>query len=206
MRRHLLLFAILTVAACRFSRPCAAGKFNRVLNVGDKAPRWTKLLGIDGKRHSLSDLKDGKPVVVVFIANRCPTTTLYEKRIKSFVKTYSRKGVRFVAINGNRGPTETFAKMMQRAKTSGFAFPYLRDPDQETARAYGATHTPHFFLLDGKRKIAYMGAFDDNLKPEKVEDHYLRDAVDALLAGKAPEVTESRQVGCEIEYDKKPTR
>lgn len=202
MPRFTIGMVFFTLAACRLSTPCAAGKFNRMLDVGDKAPAWTKLLGTDGKRHSLTDLKGGKPVVVVFIANRCPATTTYAKRINAFVKTYAPKGVRFVAINGNRGPAETFAKMMQRAKTSGFRFPYLRDPEQETAKAYGATHTPHFFLLDGKRRIAYMGAFDDNLKPQQVEDHYLRDAVEALLAGKRPEITESRQVGCEIEYTK----
>ena len=202
MRRFPIPLTVLALAPWFAGAPCAAGKFNRVLDVGDKAPAWTKLLGIDGKRHSLADLKDGKPVVVVFLANRCPATDIYRKRINAFVKAYGEKGVRFVAINGNRGPSETFAKMMQRAKTSRFAFPYLRDPEQEVARAYGATHTPHFFLLDGKRRIAYMGAFDDNVKPGKVEDHYLRDAVEALLAGKQPEITESRQVGCEIEYRK----
>lgn len=183
-----------------FPAVAAAGKFNRVLDVGDKAPAWKGLAGVDDKRHSLSDLKKAKLVVVAFIANRCPMAKMYEPRFKAFAKQYRSKGVQFVAISVSRSPADSLEKMRVQAKTSGYAFPYLHDPSQNIGRKYGATNTPHFFVLDEKRRIAYMGAFDDNRDPAKVEQHYLQDAVDALLAGKQPEITETRQFGCEIEY------
>lgn len=196
---RLLSISVVIAAAA----PAHAGKFNRVLSVGDKAPGWKQLLGIDGKRHSLSDLKDARLVVLMFISNRCPTTKNYEARIRAFLKKYKPRGVRLVAVNPQQGPSETFLKMMQRAKTAGFDFPYLRDAGQQTAKAWGATHTPHFFLLDGKRRIAYMGAFDDNADAAKVTEHSLADAVEALLSGKRPEVGETLQFGCPIEYKTK---
>jgi hypothetical protein len=83
-----------------------------------------------------------------------------------------------------------------------FPFPYLHDADQSVGRGFGATSTPQLFVLDGERKIAYMGAFDDNMIESEVKHHYLIDAVDALLAGKKPEVTETRARGCSIEYER----
>lgn len=180
-----------------------AGKFNRVLNVGDKAPAWKSLAGVDGGKHSLADLKKAKLVVVAFIANRCPMAKMYEPRMLAFAKKYRSKGVKFVAISVSLSPADNLAKMKRRAKASRYTFPYLIDPTQKVGRAYGATNTPHFFVLDAKRRIAYMGAFDDHRDPSKVEERYLTDAVNALLAGKTPEVTESRQFGCEIEYKQK---
>lgn len=178
----------------------SGGKFNRVLSTGDRAPEWNSLAGVDGKRHSLADLKKSKLVVVAFIANRCPMAKQYEPRMLAFEGKYRKRGVRFVAISVSRSPVDSLEKMKVRAKKSGFAFPYLIDSSQRIGRAYGATHTPHFFVLDRKRRIAYMGAFDDHRDPAKVEEHYLKDAVDALLAGKRPDIAESRQFGCEIEY------
>ncbi len=198
--RTAIVIGIVIFAMTEFAH---AGKFNRVLNVGDKAPAWEPLLSVDGKRRSLADFKKAKFVVVVFIGNICPVTKEYDARLKSFVKTYQSKGVQLIAINSVRGPAESFGKMIARTKTGGYTFPYLRDAEQSAGKAYGATHTPHFFLLDATRRIAYMGAFDDNRDPKKIEEHYLTDAVEALLAGKKPEVTESRQVGCEIQYDAK---
>jgi peroxiredoxin len=180
-----------------------AGKFNRVLNVGDKAPAFASLKNVDGKRHGLADFKRAKLLVVAFICNHCPTAKLYEPRMIAFQKKYAAKGVQFVAISSSRFPADGFKQMQARAKKSGYRFPYLHDPTQTTGRAYGATNTPHFFVLDGKRRIAYMGAFDDNQVLAKVEVHYVTDAVDALLKGKTPEVAETRQFGCEIEYETK---
>lgn len=195
----LMLLLVFHVTA----RPSEAGKFNRTLSVGDAAPAWEPLLGVDGKRRSLADFRQAKLVVVVFLGNRCPVTKAYDDRLNAFAKKYRTRGVQVVAFNPVRGPAESFAKMIDRSKTGGYAFPFLHDAEQTAAQAYGATHTPHFFVLDGKRCIAYMGAFDDHLDPQKVEEHYLIDAVEALLAGKTPEITESRQVGCEIKYDAK---
>jgi peroxiredoxin len=195
--------AVLVVAAgvlCGIEPGFAKSKFNRVVSVGDAAPVWRELAGVDGKGHSLGEYKSAKAVVVVFIANRCPTYKLYESRLIEFAKTYGERGVQVVAISVSVDEADGLEKMKERAQAKGYDFPYLHDPSQETGRKYGATVTPHFFLLDGDRKIAYMGAFDDNLDERKVEKMYLVDAVERLLQGKPPLVKESLQQGCEIEY------
>lgn len=183
--------------------PALAGKskFNNVLAVGDPAPEWKDLPGIDEKRHSLGDYKHAQALVVVFTCNRCPVAKSYEQRLLAFAKKYAERKVQIIAINANRGDGERLDRMKSRAAAAGSAWPYLRDESQKTARAYGATATPHFFLLDSNRKIAYMGAFDDNLAIGEVEKNFLADAVDAVLAGKTPPVKESLQRGCAIDYE-----
>lgn len=203
MRRALTGGVVAGLIACGPIAPLwGAAKFNRKVDVGDPAPVWKSLAGVDGKRHSLADEARARLVVVVFICNHCPTARQYDERLKNFVKSYTGKGVRLVAISSSRFPADRFEKMKQHAKKRGFNFPYLHDPTQAVGRQYGVTHTPQVFVLDKQRRIAYMGAIDDNAEPGKVEEHYLTDAVDALLAGKEPEVTESRQFGCELEYKK----
>ena len=177
-----------------------AAKFNKVLDIGKPAPAWKELLGVDDKRHSLDDLKAAKLVVVVFACNHCPVVKAYERRLIRFVDDYRDKGIEFVAISVSRQPSDQLPQMKTRASDSGFNFPYLIDPTQKIARAYGATCTPHVFVLDQQRRVAYMGKIDDHLDESKAGERFLRDAVDALLAGKQPEVTETRQVGCDIEF------
>lgn len=183
------------------SSSLSAAKFNKVLDIGKPAPAWSELLGVDDKRHGLADLKDAKLVVVVFACNHCPVVKTYERRLIRFVDDYRDKGVEFVAISVSRQASDQLPQMKNRASDSGFNFPYLIDPSQKIARSYGATHTPHVFVLDQQRRIAYMGKIDDHLDESKVTERFLRDAVDALLAGKQPEVAETRQVGCDIEYE-----
>ena len=178
-----------------------AGKFNRKLDIGDSAPRFQGLAGVDGKQHGLDDYKDAKLLVLCFTCNHCPVASAYEERFIEFAKRYREAGVAFVAVSVSVFPPDRLEKMKERAAKSGFNFDYLADETQETGRAYGATVTPHLFVLDKQRKVAYMGAFDDSMHATKVKYHYVRDAVDALLAGKTPEVTESLQRGCEIEYE-----
>jgi hypothetical protein len=91
--------------------------------------------------------------------------------------------------------------MKERAEEKGFKFAYLYDPSQQIGRAYGATVTPHAFLLDGDRNVAYIGAIDDNMKPDQASKHHLRDAIDATLAGSKPEVDTTKPVGCGIKYE-----
>lgn len=182
--------------------PSLAAKFNRQVDVGDAAPVWKTLKGVDGKLHSLNDYRRPKLLVVVFICNHCPTAKQYDSRLIQFVKQYRSKGVQLVAISSSKFPADRFEKMKEHAKTRGFNFPYLHDPTQTVGKSYGVTHTPQVFLLDTQRKIAYMGAIDDNADPRKVEERYLLDAVNALLAGKEPDITETRQFGCELEYKK----
>jgi peroxiredoxin len=178
-----------------------AGKHNKVVNIGDKAPAYQGLAGIDDKTHSLSDLKDAKAVLVVFTCNHCPIAQAYESRLVKFTKDYADKGVAVVAINVNTIPDDRLDKMKERAKEKGFNFAYLYDPSQKIGTKFGATVTPHFFLLDGQRQIVYMGAFDNNQNEAKANEQYVRDAVDAVLAGRKPEVAETRQFGCTIKYD-----
>jgi peroxiredoxin len=180
----------------------AAAKFNKVLDIGKPAPVWSELLGVDDKRHGLADLKDAKLVVVVFACNHCPVVKTYERRLIRFVDNYRDKGVEFVAISVSKQSSDQLPQMKTRASESGFNFSYLVDPSQKIAKAYGATCTPHVFVLDQQRRIAYMGKIDDHLDESKVTERFLRDAVDALLAGKQPEVTETRQTGCDIEFER----
>lgn len=201
-RRRLLFAAALVVglSALLPVAPLSAAKFNKVLDIGKPGPAWKELLGVDGKRHSLDDLKDAKLVVVVFACNHCPVVKAYERRLIRFVDDYRDKGIEFVAISVSRQPSDQLPQMKTRASDSGFNFAYLIDPSQKIARDYGATCTPHVFVLDQQRRVAYMGKIDDHLDESKVDERFLREAVDALLAGKKPEVAETRQVGCEIEF------
>jgi len=179
----------------------AKAKFNKVLSIGSPAPAWADLPGVDDKKHGLDDLKDANAVVVVFTCNHCPFAKLYEDRLLEFAKKYREQKVEVVAISVNKNPADGLEKMKERATAKEYPFPYLYDESQETGRAFGATVTPHFFLLDGQRKIAYMGAFDDNADIDKVQKRFLVNAVDAVLAGKEPPVKESLQRGCEIPYE-----
>lgn len=194
------IFLVAGLAALFSAASLSAAKFNKVLDIGKPAPAWKELLGVDDKRHSLDDLKDAKLVIVVFACNHCPVVKAYERRLIRFVDDYRDKGVEFVAISVSRQPSDQLPQMKMRASDSGFNFPYLIDPTQKIARAYGATCTPHVFVLDQQRRVAYMGKIDDHLDESKVGERFLRDAVDALLAGKQPEVAETRQVGCDIEF------
>ncbi len=192
---------IATLVVCSASPVLqAATKFNKVLDIGKAAPVWTDLLGVDDQRHSLSELNEAKLVVVVFACNHCPVVKAYERRLIRFVDDYRDKGVELVAISASKQASDGIEKMKQRASDSGFNFAYLIDPTQKIARAYGATVTPHLFVLDQKRRIAYMGKIDDQMEESKVSESFLRLAVDALLAGREPEVAETRQIGCEIDY------
>lgn len=182
----------------------AEDKFNKVLEVGAQAPEYNNLPGADDKEHSLKDLEEKKAVVIVHTCNHCPVAVMYEDRLIALQKDYEEKGVQVVAINVQDNEADNLPAMKQRAEQKGFNFPYLFDVSQETGKAYGATATPQVFLLDGERKIAYMGAIDDNPGDEKaVKKQYLRDAIDAVLAGSKPEVASTKPAGCGIRYEKK---
>lgn len=199
--RSLKMVAVGLAVVAVLSLCCQAAETK--LKIGDKAPDFKDLPGVDGKKHSLSDYADAKIVVVVFTCNHCPVARAYEDRIIQFQKDYKDKGVQVVGINVNNIPPDRLDKMIERAKQKGFNFPYLYDETQESARQYGATCTPHFFVLDPERKVAYIGAMDDNNNPKKVKENWLRDAVDALLAGKTPPKQVTTPRGCSIKWDKK---
>jgi peroxiredoxin len=204
---HVRLTAALTAAlmfnvGASMIAQAKEGKFNPTISVGEKAPDFSGLPGTDDKKHGLDQLKRAKAVVVVFTCNHCPVAQAYEDRLVALQKEFRKQGVRFVAICANPDEADQLEKMKERAESKKFNFPYVRDDDQKIGRAYGAAVTPHVFLLDKDRKIAYMGSVDDNQDAEKVSKHYLKDAIDAVLAGKSPETTETRQFGCGIKYEK----
>ena len=201
--RLTLVMSLSLIVALTLSADVLGGKFNKQANVGDKAPKFSGLIGIDDKSHSMDDYEEAKVLVVAFTCNHCPVAVAYEDRFIELTKQYKGKGVTFVAINVNNLEADKLPAMKVRAEKKGFNFPYLYDPTQKIAREYGATCTPHLFVLCQDRKIAYMGAFDDSNNPKRVKNQYLGDAVDALLAGKTLEVTETRQRGCSIKYEKK---
>ncbi len=169
------------------------------LEIGAPTPDWKKLRGTDGKEHSLSDLKEAAAIVVVFTCNDCPFAQGYEERLAKLMTAYKERGLAVIAINPNK--TEDLEAMRTRAKESKFPYPYVQDATQEVAKKFGALRTPEVFLLDKQRKIAYTGAIDDATLPggePKVK--FLQDAVDAVLAGKAPPRTVTRAVGCTIQW------
>jgi thiol-disulfide isomerase/thioredoxin len=171
------------------------------LGVGDAAPAWKDLVGVDDQKHSLGEHADAKAVVVVFTCNHCPVAKAYEDRIVEIATDYADKDVDVVAINVSNLDADKLPAMKERAEEKGFKFNYLYDPSQEIARAYAATVTPHVFLLDGERNIAYIGAIDDNMKADKATKPYLRDAIDAVLAGSKPQTDSTKPVGCGIKYE-----
>jgi peroxiredoxin len=180
-----------------------AGEFNSTLTIGDPAPAWKNLPGVDDKPHSLADLKDAKLVLVVFTCNSCDVATSYEDRIIAFAKKH-KEDVAVVAVNVSTKPADALPLMQERAKEKKFPYPYLYDKSQEIGRAYGANFTPEFFLLDADRKVAYMGALDDNGDADKVKQNYVEQAVEAALKGGKPATTETAPRGCRIRYPRTP--
>ncbi|MBN2021316.1 MAG: thioredoxin family protein [Pirellulales bacterium] len=170
--------------------------------IGKPIPAWADLPGADGKTHGLDDYKDAKILVVAFMCNHCPISRMYEGRVKAIQKEYGKKGVQVVAINVNNFPEDRLDKMIERAKAEKFNFPYLYDSSQKVARDYGATCTPHVFVLDRERRLAYEGAVDDANKLDQAKKHHLREAIDAVLDGKTPETTKTDARGCSIKWDK----
>src|SRR5580658_9260735 len=197
-------FLISLAVAAAFYSSTQAGKYNEVLNVGDDAPAWVDLPGVDGKKHSLEDLKDKQVVVVVFTCNSCPIASDYEDRIIAFAKDAAgaEKPTAIVAINVNTVEEDRLPKMKERAESKNFPYPYLYDETQKIAKAYGAIYTPEFFVLDKERKIAYMGAFDDNIESSKVKRQYLKPAVEAILKGEKPDPAKTNAAGCLIRYER----
>jgi peroxiredoxin len=174
-----------------------------VLDLGTLAPAFN-LPGTDGKTHSLASFKDAKALCVIFSCNHCPYVQAYEGRFIELQKQFGPKGGQLVAINSNDAsshPEDSFEAMITRAKELGFNFPYLRDEDQSVAHAYGAIRTPHVFLFDGERKLAYAGRIDDCWDDAaKVKNHELADAFEDILAGRAVKVPETYAVGCTIKW------
>jgi peroxiredoxin len=172
------------------------------LALGDPAPPFA-LPAVGGEQVALEGLADRAAVAVVFSCNHCPYVRAWEDRLNDIARDYAPRGVAVVAINSNDAasyPADSFDAMAERAREKGFAFPYAQDASQEVARAYGASRTPEVFLLDGAGRLAYHGAIDDSTEPESVRVPYLRQALDAVLAGQAPPAAETGVVGCTVKW------
>lgn len=164
-----------------------------------------KLENIDGTFVSLSDFEEAKGFIVVFTCNTCPYAVAYEDRIEALNKMYASKGYPVVAIMPNNieiKPGDSLDAMKQRAKEKGFSFPYLIDREQTIFPQYGATKTPHVYVLEKTNAVnvvRYIGAIDDNYKDaDAVDKKYVEDAVNALLANKPVPITKTRAIGCSI--------
>lgn len=173
--------------------------------IGDRATDF-KLKSVDGKMYGMSDYKDAKGFIVVFTCNHCPFAVKYEDRINALAKKYKSKGYILLAINPNdpaAEPADSYELMKVRAKEKGFAFPYLFDEGQKIYPQYGATKTPHVFLLDKNRIVKYIGAIDDNVdSANNVKEKYLENAIAALESGKTPSPETTKAIGCSIKAKK----
>jgi peroxiredoxin len=196
----LLAAASLTVAFTTKAKPEAITGYA----VGDKAADF-KLKNVDGKMVSMADYKDAKGFIVIFTCNHCPFSIAYEDRINALDKKYKTKGYPVIAINPNDPAVsegDGYEDMKVRAKEKSFTFPYLFDESQTVYPVYGATRTPHVFVLKKSGKdyiVSYIGAIDDNKDDETaVTKKYVESAVDALLDNKTPDPSFTKAIGCTI--------
>ncbi|WP_114578863.1 thioredoxin family protein [Saliphagus sp. LR7] len=185
------------------------------LAAGEPAPDF-ELPGVTGEGYATLDFEtyaleefDAPALVVVFTCNHCPTAKAYQDRLKAIQADYGDADL--VAINSNNAieehaggnefyPTDSFEHMNARAASEEFDFPYLRDESQEVAKAYGAQCTPHAFVFDGDRELVYQGAIDDDREGEDVTEQYVRDAIDAILAGEEYPTETVSPMGCSTKW------
>jgi peroxiredoxin len=171
-------------------------------DIGELAPEF-ELPATDGSTWSVPDGQDTFATVLVFTCNHCPYALAWHDRILDVAREYADRGVRFLAINPNdaeRYPRDSFQAMKERVQAEGWPVPYLRDETQEVARAYGAKTTPDVFVLDSGRRLRYRGAPDSDYDDPGQRAAWLRDALDAVLAGEEPPRAQTRPVGCSIKW------
>ena len=212
----LLVFFFVCPGFGRAGRVVHAGEEHPTLPIGSAAPGFT-LPATDGKEYSLSSFKDARVLVIVFTCNHCPTAQAYEDRLIRLTSDYRSKGVAVVAIMPN-DPTsirldelgytdmgDSFEEMKRRAAEKHYNFPYLYDgKTEEVAKKYGPIATPHVFIFDKDRKLRYSGRVDDVEKPSKTPTTLdTRNAIEALLAGKEPDVKTTKVFGCSIKWAEK---
>ncbi len=193
---------------CAFTVLIATASWAQGVKVGDAAVDFT-LKNVDGKMIGLKDYASSKGVIVVFTCNSCPYAQAYEQRIIDLDRKFAAKGYPVVAINPNdpvKQPDDSFERMVERARTKSYPFPYLFDETQQIATSYGATRTPHVFLLKKSGngfEVAYIGAIDDNVEtPSAAKQRYVEAAIEAVSQGKAPSVTSTKAIGCTIKWKK----
>ena len=191
----LTLCFLLTPGAC----VAVGGEFNATMNIGDAAPTWQSLAGVDGKQHTVES-HSGQITVVVFTCNSCPYAIDMEDRLLALHAWCKDNEVLLYAINVNTIEDDALPMMKEKAAEKKFSFPYLYDPTQQIATDFGARYTPELFVIDRAGKIAYMGSLDDSPDGKVVSKTYVQDAVNALLSEKEVSPKETVPIGCRIRY------
>jgi hypothetical protein len=197
MRISPLLFATAGLSAVLHGVPAWG------LAIGDAMPAANAaLLNVDGRELTLAKIVGEKGTLVIFSCNHCPWVQAWEARMVAIGNGYRAKGVGVIAVNSNdpkEYPDDDLPRMRERARDKNYLFPYAVDTTSDLARAFGATHTPEAFLFDASGRLVYHGAIDDNARSaDKVQHAYLRDALDAVIAGRSPAVHETKALGCTI--------
>ncbi len=201
MKKFILLFAgVFAISGLARTAP--------PYKAGDQITDFS-LKNVNGEMVSLLQFSDAKGFIVVFTCNTCPVVKKYDQRINDLNKEFSSKGYPVIAINSNDqtvSPNDSFSDMQKTAKNKGYTFPYLYDESQEIAKSFGATNTPHVYLLskkEGKLMVEYIGAIDNNADdPAKADKRYVAEAVNALLKNGQVAVTNTKAVGCGIKWKK----
>lgn len=203
----LALLALLTLALVGFSHPFKAeskATDNKGYAIGDAATDF-KLKNVDGNMVSLSDYPNAKGYILIFTCNTCPYAVASEERIVALDQEFKAKGFPVIAINPNNPavqPEDTYERMQAKAREAGFTFPYLYDESQSIYAKYGATKTPHVYILQkqqDKNIVKYIGAIDDNVRDASgVKERFAANAVNELLAGKEVSVKETKAIGCSV--------
>lgn len=203
---HLVKSTLVVAIALLLSTATFAQETGDGYQVGDLVKDFN-LKNIDGKMISLASFEEAQGFIVVFTCNTCPYSKMYEQRIETLSKKYAYKGYPVVAINSNdvtKKPGDSYDEMVKLAKQNKYSFPYLHDESQEIATTYGATKTPHVYVLkkdNADLKVAYIGAIDNNSKDAKAANtFYVEDAVNNLLDGKEVSPNFTKAIGCTIKW------
>ena len=197
-----------TVTAFIFLSIALAFGLKAQYSVGDEIMK-INLLNIDDNMVSTDDFEEAQGFIIVFTCNHCPYAVMYEDRINDLNKKYADKGFPVLAINPNDAeayPSDSYKAMKVRAEEKGFTFPYLHDETQEVAKTFGASRTPHTYVVEkdknGKLIVKYIGAIDDDPRGGAPETKYVEDAVDSLIKGKKVQTESTKAIGCSIKWKK----
>jgi peroxiredoxin len=172
------------------------------MSVIETAPAFD-LPGVDGRNHTLGEYAEAPVLVLVQSCNHCPYVLAWEGRINALAREYADRGVRIVAVSSNDAeayPADSFEAMVEHAREAGYVFDYLYDESQVVARTLGSERTPEAFVFDADRRLVYHGAIDDNRDETEVTTQYLRDGIEAALAGTEPAIADTPPVGCTVKW------
>lgn len=205
MRTMVITCGVLAALAAGGPAPARAEDEAKGLKLGEPAPMTdVRMQSVDGREVTIAGTAGAKGTLVVFTCNHCPWVKAWEKRVAEIGNGAVKRGLGVIAVNPNDPatyPEDAFAVMQRRAKSLKLQFPYAVDATSDVARAFGATRTPEAFLFDAASKLVYHGTVDDNARePKKVKEHWLRDAVEAVIAGRAVPVAETKAFGCTIKF------